>query len=188
MISCSFRLPNVRRLLRLRQGQTSFFFVSGPAGFESAPWAPQIGCMALRVSPHPDDDDGKPAGSPGVSGDRHGPLAALILFIALLFGAAPTVAGPGVGDPLSRVSSARQGRQAPARGAFEQDRGVVAAAEAEAGASVPPPPPTIVTAVVHSRPASDEARLVSADLPRRRSVAYSARAPRADVAAERAAH
>ena len=133
--------------------------------------------MALRGSPQPDDDEGKPTGAPGGSGDRQGPIAALILFIALLFGAAPTAVGPGLGDPLSRVSPARQGRQAPARGAFEQDRGVVAAAQAEAGDSVPPPPLRVVTAAVHSRPASRSARLVSLNLPRLRAAPYSARAP-----------
>jgi hypothetical protein len=132
--------------------------------------------MAMRDSPQP-DVDGKPAGSTGASGDRHGPFAALILFIALLFGAAPSALGSSVADPLSRVSPARQGRQAPSRGAFEQDRGVVAATQAEAGASVPPPPARVVRAVVQSRPAIRSERLLSVDLPRLRAAFYSARAP-----------
>ncbi|HZF93780.1 MAG TPA: hypothetical protein VEZ20_02800 [Allosphingosinicella sp.] len=131
--------------------------------------------MALRVSPQP-DDDGQPAGSTVSAGDRRGPVAALILFIALFFGAAPSAIGPSA-DPLSRVSPARQGRQAPARGAFEQDRGVVSAAQAEEGASVPPPPPRVVTAAVHGRPARDAARPDVLDLPRLRAASYSARAP-----------
>ncbi|HEX8191991.1 MAG TPA: hypothetical protein VF552_03755 [Allosphingosinicella sp.] len=133
-------------------------------------------------APKGTDEDGAPNGArsdvPGtVATERTGPIAALIIFLALLFGAVPTAAAPGTGDPLSRVSPARAGRQAPARGAFEQDRTSIAATEAEAGASVPPPAPAVVTEALSVRPASEAVRPVAAILPRLGAAAYRARAP-----------
>jgi hypothetical protein len=121
--------------------------------------------------------DDRAAAAAAAANERTGPVAALFIFLALLLGAVPTAAAPGAGDPLSRVSPARAGRQAPARGVFEGDRAPVAATQADAGAGVPPPRPVIVTALLSARPAGDAARLVSADLPRRRAAPYSARAP-----------
>ena len=140
---------------------------------------PQIGVMA-EGAPQGSDESGAPncaAAAAAAANERTGPVAALFIFLALLLGAVPTAAAPGAGDPLSRLSPARAGRQAPARGVFEGDRAPVAATQAEPGASVPPPPPAVVAAIVHSRPASHSARPVSLDLPRLRAAPYSARAP-----------
>jgi hypothetical protein len=165
----------------MRRRARALYLRFGAAGFETRRPAPQIVIMGRRVIPGSDrerEPDGFPV-PPPVS-ERPGPVAALILFLALFFGAAaPGAASPGngTGDPLSRVSTARQGRQAPARGAFEQDRKAVAATQAQAEGSAPPPPPAIVSKAIFFRPAGETARSAFLSLPRLRAASYRARAP-----------